>query len=191
MGVAVQQALGIGLGFNFDHSRPLEPDEKPSIRRLQARAAKSAIRRVQELYDAESASEILDQIEDPDERDRMAKALREKNEIDIKYLANRLTELVPTSYSGEFDDFGKIEQFRDTRRYKRTSSHEYTVENLVDTESLTGVKIPTNADIRVDGSDKVSSNTPIEEFDDEFLESFLEHHENNDSDDSDESMVLA
>ncbi|CAJ1930277.1 unnamed protein product [Cylindrotheca closterium] len=187
LGVAVQQALGIGLGFNFDHSRPLEPGEKPSIRRLQARAAKSAVRRVQELYNAEAASEKLDQIEDPDERDRMAKAFREKTEIDIKYLANRLTELIPNSYSGEFDDFGEIEQFRDTRRYKRASSHEYTFENLVDTESLVGFKTPTSADIRVDGSEKDSSSrNPIKEF-----ESSLDHLENKDSDDSDESMILA
>lgn len=173
--------------------RPLEPDEKPSVRRLQARAAKSAIRRVQEIYDAQSAREKLDRIEDPDERNRMARALREETEIEIKYLANRLTELVPNSYSSEFDDgLLEVQQLRDTRRYKRTSSHEFTIDSLEDTATaLKGVKIP-NFDSRVDELDKSSSNSDlIKEFDDDFLESYLEHLENKDSDDSDESMVLA
>lgn len=173
--------------------RPLEPDEKPSVRRLQARAAKSAIRRVQEIYDVQSAREKLDRIEDPDERNRMARAVREETEIEVKYLANRLTKLVPNTYSSEFDDgLLEVQQLRDTRSYKRTSSHEFTIDSLEDTAAASkGVKIP-SFDSRVDELDKSSSNRDlIKEFDDDFLESYLEHLQNKDSDDSDESMVLA
>lgn len=186
MGVAVQQALGIGLGFNFDHMRTLEADEKPSIRRLQARAAKSAIRRVQELYDADAASKELDNIDDPEERDRRAKALREKTAIEIKYLANRLTDLVPTSYSGEFDDSERIDQFRD-RRYKRTSSHEYTIDSLVDAVPFTGHSRKKSRD----GQDKESKHRDPEEFDKEFMEEYLKHLDNRDPDDCDDSMILS
>ena len=169
--------------------RPLEPDEKPSIRRLQARAAKSAIRRAQELYDADAAQKELDNIEDPGERDRMAKVLREKTATEIKYLAKRLADLVPTSYSGEFDDFG-IDQFRDSR-YKRTSSHEYTIDSLVDPVSFTGMKIPRTKSL-VDGPDNDSKyNDSTKEFDKEFMEAYLEHLENGDPDDFDEPKFLA
>ena len=70
MGVTVQQTFGIRLGFNFDYDMPLEPGERPTLRRLQARAVKSAIRRVKELYDAEEAAVTLDKIEDVSFRTR-------------------------------------------------------------------------------------------------------------------------
>ena len=166
--------------------RPLGPDEKPSIRRLQARAAKSAIRRVQQLHDADAARKELDRIKDPVERDRRAKAHREQNAMEIKYLAKRLTDLVPTSHSAEFDDFGRIDQLRD-RRYKRTSSHEYTIERLVDDASLLGVK--RNRDDWEDGDSQKGD--PVQEFDKNFTEAYLEHLENRYPDDDDESIVLA
>ena len=50
LGMAVYKTFGIGLGFRFDHMSELDGhDYQVSIRRLQARAAKSAVHRAQVL----------------------------------------------------------------------------------------------------------------------------------------------
>jgi len=78
----------------------LRAGETPSTRRLQARAAKSALRRAQQIYGASAnAQEELDAIQDRKERDRRARELRRQAEEEIQYLANRLSELLPTDMS--------------------------------------------------------------------------------------------
>ena len=49
LGVAVQQALGVGVSFDFDHFDSPSPGQDVPIHQLRARMAKSAIRRKREL----------------------------------------------------------------------------------------------------------------------------------------------
>lgn len=97
LGVAVQQSLGIGLGFNFDHTRKLKDGEKPSIRRLQARAAKSAVRRVQSIWDERNrrAREIMEMTKDSNERGAQLERINAEAERQVQYLADRLSKLIP------------------------------------------------------------------------------------------------
>eukprot|EP00592_Proboscia_alata_P026700 CAMPEP_0194449162 /NCGR_PEP_ID=MMETSP0176-20130528/129982_1 /TAXON_ID=216777 /ORGANISM="Proboscia alata, Strain PI-D3" /LENGTH=697 /DNA_ID=CAMNT_0039276239 /DNA_START=253 /DNA_END=2346 /DNA_ORIENTATION=- len=101
LGVAVQQTLGVGLNFDYDHDTPLQKDETPSIYRLRARAAKSAVRRAQELYNPERAREHLSQFQNknvsPATRNREAALLRERVVNEIESLGASLVELVPTN----------------------------------------------------------------------------------------------
>lgn len=140
MGAAVYSALGIGLGFKFEHMSELAENEAPSARRLQARAAKSAIRRIQEIRDPKAAKKELDCIVDPKERNLRAEEMRQESEREVQFLAKRLTELIPTDLSL---DSNKTVLFQglDPSFYERTSSHEYvmrtpasssfTIDNLI------------------------------------------------------------
>lgn len=44
LGIAIHQTFGVGMSLDFDHSSSLRTGEEPSIHRLRARAAKSAIK---------------------------------------------------------------------------------------------------------------------------------------------------
>lgn len=124
MGVAVHQTFGIGLGFNFDHMSKLKENEYPSTRRLQARAAKSAIRRAQDIYDSVGAKSKLDEIEDPEERRQQAVQMRQETEDEISFLAERLSQLIPTDLSLDDRRNTRIQQYAPTD-YVKTSSNEY------------------------------------------------------------------
>jgi hypothetical protein len=121
----VQQALGIGLGFNFDHMRLLKKDEKPSSRKLQARAAKSAIRRVQELYDVQALNNQVDTISDPEKKKKKKAELREMTKTEIKYIGKRLSQLIPTANFDDIDEI-QIQQFKQTK-FRKTGSNEYVM----------------------------------------------------------------
>jgi hypothetical protein len=123
LGVAVQQTLGIGLAYNFDHMTPLKSGEEPTARRLQARMAKSAIRRVQELYDAQAAREELDSIADPRERALRAQEMQAQTEAEIDFLRKALTRLIPTDGS---DPVPGIQIFR-RRKFKKIAENEFLV----------------------------------------------------------------
>jgi hypothetical protein len=103
LGVAVQQTFGIGLGYADGHMDPLSPKEQPSSRRLQARAAKSAIRRVQEIYDA-ALEEDFDSISDVTGHEARKAEIREREHAEIEFLTEQLVELVPQEDEGDFDD---------------------------------------------------------------------------------------
>ena len=100
--------------------------ELPSTRRLQARAAKSAIKRVQEIYDTESATAELDKIADPLDRDKRATELRRAADEEIKLLAQRFSELIPTDLCLDTGGGTKIEQY-DSSSFIRTSANEYVM----------------------------------------------------------------
>ena len=103
LGVAIQQTFGIGLGYAAGHMDPLPPDFDPSPRRLQARAAKSAILRLQDIYD--SAIEMdLDSIKDPERKLAMKAEMRKREEAEKSYLARQMTELIPLVDDGDDDD---------------------------------------------------------------------------------------
>ena len=144
LGIAVQQTLGIGLGFNFDYTKELMPGQKPTIRRLQARAAKSAIRRVQVLYDPEAKEKMLDGISDPQEREQKLRQLKRDIEEEVQYLARQLSNLVPR---GSPDDFpmSEVKIFRH-RKYSKISDYEYSAQDIFEdglmTRIIKGVKDP-------------------------------------------------
>ena len=83
-----------------------------SIRRLQSRAAKSAIRRVNDIYNAEHAVTELNKINNLTERQKRAVILRQEAETEVKELAGLLNELVPTDLSwDESESSLQIEQY--------------------------------------------------------------------------------
>lgn len=104
LGIAIQQTFGIGLGFNFDHMTKLKKNEIPSIRRLQARAAKSALYRANQIR---NHTNTFDEME---------------------WMTSRLTELVPNDMSLANTCNTTIEQFYDyDDDYERASSNEYVI----------------------------------------------------------------
>lgn len=110
----------------------LKPGEKPSTRRLQARAAKSAVKRAQEIFDASNARKILDNIKDPQERDRVAAEMRRKSDEEIQYLAKKLSELIPTDTSPQGqEETMRFEQFS-TNEYERVSPNRYVLRRKLD-----------------------------------------------------------
>ena len=93
----MQQTLGIGLGFDYDHNTRLKRGETPTIHRLRSRAAKSAVKHVQQLYDPNTAKKQLEAVNDPKERARVAAEMRRNVQKEIDYLAESLLELTPTN----------------------------------------------------------------------------------------------
>lgn len=103
LGVAIQQTFDIGLGFADSHMDPLPKGEHPSARRLQSRAAKSAIRRLQDIYDETKAIDF-DAITDFQEREAAKANIRHREEAEREYLAKELSELIPWEDEGPYDD---------------------------------------------------------------------------------------
>ena len=125
LGVAVQQIFGIGLGYNFDHMTKLGDGEKPSTRRLQARAAKSAILHMKKLR--YNMTVELDALSGP-EKKRRSKELDQLWEKERRFFADRLAELVPTDRTNDFRNASNLEQFFKPRSFTKTSSHEMTID---------------------------------------------------------------
>jgi len=111
LGVAIYKAFGIGIGYNFDHMSELREGEEPSARRLQARAAKSALRRYNELNDAEQTLIAkIDKLEDPDEKDlyqKLSNKSKKAFDEEIEYIADKLEELIPTT--SKVEEFGLMD----------------------------------------------------------------------------------
>jgi hypothetical protein len=199
LGVAVERTLGIGLGFNFKHMKPLADQDTPSARRLQARTAKSAIHRVQNLYTA-SASE-LDGISNDKKRDRRQKELKAEIDKEVQYLARKLSELVPTTDSEIFgsDEGSQIYLLRD---YVKTGDNEYKLkqplpqnESLVMTKLFKDNQIPNptkviDLGIKLGDSDEQEENISNQR-DDEFIQAYLEQKKNVGSDNDEGNTVLA
>jgi hypothetical protein len=117
----VYKSLGIGLGFNFDHMSKIPDGFRPSTRRLQARAAKSAVRRIQQLYDPERARSELDAITDPDVRKKRASELRQEAEEEVRHMADRLSVLIPLDMALDNPEDTRVDQYS-TRSQLRESS---------------------------------------------------------------------
>ena len=122
LGVAIQQTLGIGLAYSADHMTPLQEGEEPTSRRLQARTAKSAIRRVQAIYSGDTVKQELSSITDPDEREQKKKLMRQRSEVEIQYLRDALTNLVPIDDSDPIP----VKIFRE-KSFKKISPNEFLV----------------------------------------------------------------
>ena len=131
VGLALYLQYEIGLGFSFDQCGDFYEGDKLNNRRLQARAAKSALKRARELYSPETAKQILDSIVDPLERERKKKELRENAEKEISRIAQRLSDLVPTGIHID----APISEFSGPA-FKRVSDHEYAVNGSTESLSL-------------------------------------------------------
>ena len=96
----------------------------PYLRRLQARAAKSAIKRARELYDAQAARKDLESISDPIEQNKRKMELRQQVNNEVQRMARRLTELVPNDGS-----LGNLKNARveALRTYQQMSHNELVV----------------------------------------------------------------
>lgn len=92
LGVALQKTLGVGLSFAYDHETP---SKQLSIHRLRARAAKSAIHHIRQLYaNAAKDSSYSNQSE-----------AEQMIQQEIDYYTNKLIEYTPTNYGNdEYND---------------------------------------------------------------------------------------
>jgi len=105
LGIAVQQTLDLGLDFDFDHDTRLKEGEEPSLHRLRARAAKSAVRWYNSIPDR--AQEYLDSIEDLDERKTAGDELAERAGEKVESVVETLFSLIPTNAASP-KEFSKI-----------------------------------------------------------------------------------
>jgi hypothetical protein len=161
LGVAIQQTFGIGLAYSFDHMTPLAEGEEPTSRRLQARTAKSAIRRVQEIYDAESAKLELAKIRDPRQRDRMKQLMQQRSESEIQYLKAALTQLVPLDDSNPIP----VKILRE-KKFKKISPNEFIVveEDFEDEGDVDDLSRKLRHNMIDDSNDKVNDNENANDF---------------------------
>jgi len=93
LGIAVQQTLGIGLSFDFDHDTVLEKGKVPSIHRLRSRAAKSAVKRINQIIKENNAR--LDKIQNIKDKEKEELRLCKKLHREKKKLSKALLDLIP------------------------------------------------------------------------------------------------
>jgi len=180
LGVAVQQTFGIGLGFMFDHMS--NATELSATRRLQSRAAKSAILRAKELYDSEAIRRELESISDPAERKKRADEDRRATDKEIRHMAERLSDLIPTDLSLGNDQLVAPMEMYDLNSFKRTSSHEYvmragspTIQNLFRSlRNATGLSAAYTIDYLNPMGNATSDNSTA---DDEFIEAWTKQQQ--------------
>jgi hypothetical protein len=104
---------------------PLAPGEHVSMRRLHARAAKSAIRRATQIFDSDRINEALVGIEDTAERQKITEQLKRDAKAEITLLGQRLIELLPPFEPGEVSR--RKAQMKDSYRYVKVSDHEMLI----------------------------------------------------------------
>lgn len=104
LGLALYRTFDIGIGFDSSHLTPLKRNQTVSLERLFTRAAKSAIRRVNELtgLDSPGRREALSKATNTRERQEILDGLDRQAQAEKDRLAKRLTELTMTRlYKGE------------------------------------------------------------------------------------------
>lgn len=106
--------------------RCLSEGEKPSLRRLQSRAAKSAVARVQQIYNGQDLRKELALIKDSEERRKLKEKRIKEAEKEVENIGRRLAELIPVGADAEFDRTFTL--FSVNRAYKKISDHEYSVD---------------------------------------------------------------
>jgi len=174
----------------------LEENEMPSIRRLQARAAKSAILRAQKIYDKTAASDVLDSIEDLKERDQKAKEFRHQADEEMKELADRLSELIPTDLSLDDRRNTQVQQFSPKEFVRTSSNHQYVLLSpLEDSQVIRNLlgsrKQHSEDDEQIDylNPSSMGENGTPREKDEEFLDEWLKQSEGKLGSDGDENGI--
>lgn len=110
------------MGFQFDHMN--DSSTLPETRRLQARAAKSAVRRVQDLYGKNS--ELLKDMPDGPEKQQKATELKIQIDQEVDFFAKRLAELIPVDLALDDANATLVRQL-DSSQYERVSTNEYVM----------------------------------------------------------------
>jgi hypothetical protein len=120
--------LGVGLSFNYDHMKPLQVGQPLSMRRMHSRAAKSAIRRANELTNPESLRKSLANINHQDKQTILSEELKREAEFEVQYLANRLADLLPpvSDFKEDEEHLLQVGQLQDV--YVKRSTNEYVLQ---------------------------------------------------------------
>lgn len=93
LGIALHQTFGIGLSFDFEHDSKVKEGEMPSVHRLRARAAKSAIKRYYQIPDIVKADLQKNNIEDESILTRRV----EEERVALKLSVVKLLTLIPSN----------------------------------------------------------------------------------------------
>jgi len=156
--------------------------ELSASRRLQSRAAKSAIARAKKLYDLEAIRRKRESISDPVERKKRADEARRATDEEIRHMAERLSDLIPTDLSLGNDQLVAPMEMYDLNSFKRTSSHEYvmragspTIQNLFRSlRNATGLSAAYTIDYLNPMGNATSDNSTA---DDEFIEAWTKQQQ--------------
>ena len=108
LGIAVQQSIGIGLSYDFDHFDSPSDGEEVSIHQLRARMAKSAVRRKRELDGSlgkeldllhrlkENTVTVANKDIAEKETKSIENEIRERHANDLDKMRSALLTLIPT-----------------------------------------------------------------------------------------------
>jgi hypothetical protein len=148
------------------------------------------------LYDAEGARKELEKISDPKKRNKRKKELRDNTENEVKLIAKRLGDLVPTGFSKEFEKRSHIQQYRQSS-FVKASSHEYIMQDPIVDAAAVGEILRSSASNK-DGTSDSNDETADADKGDEFIEAYaayIEQHQqkksSDDDDDDDTTTLLA
>lgn len=96
LGIAFQQTFGIGLSFDFDHDSLLKSGEQPSVHRLRARCAKSAIKHYHEIPNLVRLEMSSLDLASPLSKTILDKEIRRRRH-QLKLSALQLMKLIPVN----------------------------------------------------------------------------------------------
>lgn len=154
LGVAIQQTFGIGLGYNFDHMTKLTKGQVPSVRRLQARAAKSALYRARQLLLLSTSNASVGAVTKNDNNDEHVRKkstndiMKQQQQLEIEYIKQQLMTLVPSA-SGT-----------SSRRSKNHRGH-YTNDDFVEPTTIEQYYYDNGSSSRSRSYEKVATNEYI------------------------------
>lgn len=124
--MAIYKVFGVGIAYDFDHMSKPKDGEPITSRRMQARAAKSAVRRLQTITEAaKNAQNRAARISDPYKRNKQRLEIDEWLQNETDFLRRQLVDLIPVDNSGDFTV--ETSFFTPKKRYKRISQTEMMV----------------------------------------------------------------
>jgi hypothetical protein len=95
LGIALYKTFGVGMSMDFDHTSPLEQNEEPSIHRLRARAAKSAIKYYNDI--PEIVASENEGISDPKIKESIIRKEIQRRRDILKSDVNNLMLMLPSN----------------------------------------------------------------------------------------------
>ncbi|KAL3912995.1 MAG: hypothetical protein SGARI_000878, partial [Bacillariaceae sp.] len=132
LGIVLYRGFNIGLGLDhFAKAKELKDGEGGS-RAVQAKAVEKAIHRYNTLNTEAKEEEEAEKNMDAAEQNRLKEERDDRIDTEIRYLGERLKELVPTTFDDALVDpderlnkfLGKYEM---PHKFERISSHEYRI----------------------------------------------------------------
>ena len=89
------QYIGIGISLDFDHDSRLLKNERPSVHRLRARAAKSVIKSFNAL--PRQVEYLVDNIQDQEEKVKEYNRLLMMKQKEMYLIAREISRLIPVN----------------------------------------------------------------------------------------------